>query len=159
MSLRPCVFLDRDGVINRAARKSEYITAWDQFELLPNIADWIRLFNTLGYLVIVVTNQRAVSLGQMSEETLNAIHQDMVEQLGQKGARIDDVYYCPHAEQACQCRKPEPGMVEAACQKWPIDLNRSLMIGDSDNDAQLAARCGLAFLRADGRGGLCPPAL
>jgi D-glycero-D-manno-heptose 1,7-bisphosphate phosphatase len=147
---RRCVFLDRDGVINTAALKGEYIRTPDEFHLLPNIADWIRLFNAVEFLVIVVTNQRGVALGLMTDDDLAAIHAKMLRDLAGLGARIDDVFSCPHAHNACDCRKPKPGLVYAARDKWDIDLSRSLLLGDSDVDRELAANCGIPFLRVEG---------
>jgi len=147
-----CVFLDRDGVINEKPAPHEYIQSVDEFRLLPNIADWIRLFNALGYVVIVVTNQRGVARGLMTEAALASIHSRMLEELAAKCARIDDIFYCPHEEDSCECRKPKPGLVYAARDKWNIDLAHSLLLGDSDSDEQLAANCGVRFLRVlDGR--------
>jgi D-glycero-D-manno-heptose 1,7-bisphosphate phosphatase len=141
------VFLDRDGVINQNAAPGEYIRSVSEFRLLPNIVDWIRLFNALGFLVIVITNQRGIALGVMTEEDLAAIHQTMLSELAAQGARIDDVFYCPHGFGSCDCRKPKPGMIFAARDKWQIDLAQSLMLGDSDIDEQLAAACGVRFMR------------
>lgn len=156
---RRCVFLDRDGVINRAAKPGDYIRSWDQFEFLPNITDWIRLFNELGYLVIVVTNQRGVASGLMDLDTVEDMHRRMIEQLAEAGARIDDVFCCPHAADSCDCRKPLPGLVQQACRKWEIDLDHSLLIGDSWRDEELARNCGVRFLGASGDGHLRPPAV
>jgi D-glycero-D-manno-heptose 1,7-bisphosphate phosphatase len=142
-----CVFLDRDGVINESPAPGEYIRSETEFRLLPNTANWIRLLNALEFLVIVITNQRGVALRLMSEDNLARIHRKMLVELAAKGARIDDVFYCPHAEDSCECRKPKPGLVYAARDKWNIDLAHSLLMGDSDNDEQLAAACGLAFVR------------
>jgi D-glycero-D-manno-heptose 1,7-bisphosphate phosphatase len=144
---RRCVFLDRDGVIN-AKIEGDYVRSWSDFKFLPNIVDWIRLFNALEFLVIVVTNQRGVALGRMTEEDIDLIHGLMVRELAARGARVDDLYVCPHGEDCCDCRKPKPGMIYKARQKWDIDLAGSLLIGDSDSDANLAAACGLKFLRA-----------
>jgi D-glycero-D-manno-heptose 1,7-bisphosphate phosphatase len=148
---RRCVFLDRDGVINEKPAPHQHIRSWSEFRFLPNIADWVRMFNTLGYLVIVVTNQRG-----MARETVEEIHGSMIRELLQRGARIDDVFVCPHEEDSCDCRKPKPGLVLQAQKKWRLDLAKSLMIGDSDEDAALAAVCGLSFLRVDGHGHLVP---
>jgi histidinol-phosphate phosphatase family protein len=149
---RRCVFLDRDGVINEKAPPHQYIRSWSEFRFLPNIADWIRLFNALDFLVIVVTNQRGVARGMMTRETVDQIHRQMIAELATRGARIDDVFVCPHEANACDCRKPKPGMVLEAQAKWGIDLTGSLMIGDSDDDQGLASACGLKFLRAaDGK--------
>jgi D-glycero-D-manno-heptose 1,7-bisphosphate phosphatase len=149
------VFLDRDGVINeKAAGDDDYIRSPDAFRLLPHIADWIRLFNKLEFLVIVVTNQRGIALGRMSEQDLSAVHRKMIAELSARGARVDDVFYCPHALDSCDCRKPKPGLVYAARDKWNIDLERSLLLGDSECDKILAAACGVPFLRVDGCGKL-----
>lgn len=146
---RRSVFLDRDGVINESPAPGEYIREWGQFRLLPNVVDWIRIFNALDYLVIVVTNQRAVARGLMTMQDVEEIHRRMVEMLGRSGARIDDVFYCPHEENTCNCRKPRPGLILRARDKWDIDVAQSLMIGDSDRDAALAIACGIPFLRAN----------
>jgi len=144
---RSCVFLDRDGVINAAPRAGEYMLRWEEFRFLPGICDWIRLFNALGVLVIVVTNQRCVSLGLITTPELDEIHQRMRRELESMGARLDDVLFCPHAEGACDCRKPKPGLIEQACARWEIDLESSLLIGDSDTDKEFARRAGLRFVR------------
>jgi D-glycero-D-manno-heptose 1,7-bisphosphate phosphatase len=149
---RRCVFLDRDGVINQNAAPHEYIRNWSDFRFLPNIVDWIRLFNALDFLVIVVTNQRGIARGVTTRESVDDIHGRMIAELAARGARIDDVFVCPHQENACDCRKPKPGMVMEAQAKWGIDLAGSLMIGDLDSDAMLASACGMRFLRAsDGK--------
>lgn len=143
---RACVFLDRDGVINRKPPAGDYIRSWAEFVFIPAVVDWIRLFNALGLLVIVVTNQRGVALGLMQQADLDRIHARMIQELEERGARIDDVLCCPHAEDSCDCRKPKPGLVLQACRKWDLDLSRSLLLGDSDRDRQLAANCGIRYL-------------
>jgi len=149
---RRCVFLDRDGVINEKAPPHQHIQNWSQFRFLPNIADWIRIFNTLGYLVVVVTNQRGIA-----RETVEEIHRSMIRELSQRGAGIDDVFVCLHQqEDSCNCRKPKPGLVLEAQRKWNLDLVNSLMIGDSNDDAAVAEACGMPFLRTDGYGRLVP---
>ena len=143
------MFLDRDGVINVKPPSGEYIGSWEEFRFVPTISDWIRLFNVLGYLVVVITNQRGIALGLTSRETIDTIHRRMVEELALRGARIDDVFYCPHEENACDCRKPRPGLIMQAQQKWEIDLSRSLMVGDSERDRELAAAVRLPFVLVD----------
>jgi histidinol-phosphate phosphatase family protein len=150
--MRRCVFLDRDGVINVKARPGEYVRTVAEFRIIPGIIDWIRLFNALDLLVIVVTNQRGVARELMSSADLERIHQHMREQLAQHGAHIDDVFVCTHEEGSCECRKPRPGMILAAARKWNIDVARSVFIGDSDSDRELAKACGMRFLGVeDGR--------
>lgn len=142
-----CVFLDRDGVINVKAPPGEYIRTWQEFQLLPTIIDWIRLFNALGFLVVVVTNQRGVARKLVRPEDLVEIHREMIALLAEAGAHIDGVLCCPHEEDSCNCRKPKTGLVLEAVEKWDIDLSGSLMIGDSESDGQLAANCGMPFVR------------
>jgi len=150
--MRRCLFLDRDGVINAAPPEGEYIKRWEEFRLLPEVVSWIRLFKAAGYLVIVLTNQRGVALGQYSEADLMALHEKMRAALAAQGAILDDIFYCPHHEGACACRKPLPGMVLEAQRKWDIDLAASLLIGDGERDRLLAERCGIPFVRVrDGR--------
>jgi D-glycero-D-manno-heptose 1,7-bisphosphate phosphatase len=151
---RRCVFLDRDGVINEKPEPHHYVRAWNEFRFLPNFADWIRIFNAIDYLVIVITNQRGIARGIMTRESVDEIHSRMLDALARLGARIDDVFVCPHEENVCDCRKPKPGLVFQAQAKWDIDIAHSVMIGDSDDDAKLAAVCGISFLRTDGRGRL-----
>jgi D-glycero-D-manno-heptose 1,7-bisphosphate phosphatase len=150
--MRRCFFLDRDGVINAAPPAGEYIRTWDEFRLLPEVVAWIRLFKAAGYLAIVITNQRGIALGLYTEADLHALHERMRAELAAQGAILDDIYYCPHAESACDCRKPLPGLVLQAQQKWDIDLAASLFVGDGERDRLLAERCGIPFLLVrDGR--------
>lgn len=145
---QPCVFLDRDGVINQKV-DGDYVRNWSQFQFLPNIVDWIRLAQALDHLVIVVTNQRGVALGRMTLDDVHEIHERMLAALEAQGAHIDDIFVCPHAENECECRKPKPGLILQAQQKYDIDLSQSVLIGDSDSDEELARNCGLRFLRAE----------
>jgi D-glycero-D-manno-heptose 1,7-bisphosphate phosphatase len=150
--MRRCLFLDRDGVINAAPPAGEYVRCWEDFRLLPETVSWIRLFKAAGFLAIVITNQRGIALGKHSEADLLMLHEKMRAELAAQGAILDDIFYCPHAEGACNCRKPLPGMVIQAQQKWDINLSASLLIGDGERDRLLAERCGIPFaLVRDGR--------
>jgi D-glycero-D-manno-heptose 1,7-bisphosphate phosphatase len=143
---RRCVFLDRDGVINVAAAPGDYIRTWAGFRFIPGVIDWIRLFNALDLLVIVITNQRGVALELITEEALNNLHSRMTEELVAAGAQIDDIFCCIHDENTCECRKPQPGLILEAAQKWNIDLSQSIFIGDSDTDREAALRAGVRFV-------------
>ena len=144
--MRRAVFLDRDGVINYRAPQGEYVLSSSEFRIIPQVVDWIRLFNALDFLVIVVTNQRCVSLGLTTSDEIERIHENMRNELERLGARIDGVYVCPHGLNDCDCRKPKPGMVLQAAADRDIDVSRSLMIGDSASDKELAANCGMRFI-------------
>jgi D-glycero-D-manno-heptose 1,7-bisphosphate phosphatase len=153
------VFLDRDGVINQL---NGHIKTPDDFMLMDGAAQAIRAINQLGYLAIVVTNQPVVARGECTEEELDTIHKKMETELGKEGAYIDDLFYCPHHPDRgfpgerlefkidCDCRKPKPGMLLKAAQKYNIDLSRSWMVGDDDRDIQagINAGCKTALIKA-----------
>jgi len=141
-------FLDRDGVINRGAPEGKYITRWEKVHFLPAVAEAICLLNQNGYLVVVVTNQRCVAKGLITAEHLERLHRTMCNELALAGARIDQIYYCPHALQPpCRCRKPAPGMLIEAARKCEIALSQSWMIGDSESDMEAGRRAGCKTAR------------
>jgi len=126
------VFLDRDGVINKKAPDGFYIDHPDKLCLLPDVAKAVRQLNDLDIFTVIVTNQRGVSRGILTEEMLAVIHQKMGYELQKEGARIDKIYYCPHEAGVCYCRKPDIGLFMRAKQEYPkIEFSRSYMIGDS----------------------------
>lgn len=145
------IFLDRDGTINKYVG---FLTDINEFELLDGVADAIQMINESGYLAIVVTNQPVIARGEVSVEELQEIHNKMETLLGQAGAYIDDIFYCPHHPHKgyegerpeykieCECRKPKPGMLFAAAEKYNIDLSESWMIGDGENDIEAGKNAG-----------------
>jgi len=147
--MNKAAFLDRDGVINRKAlTEEEYVTCWEEMRILPGVAQAIALLNRAGFLVIVVSNQRSVAKGLITEAELNSIHQRMCDELAGAGATIHGVYYCPHElEPACDCRKPQPGMLLRAARVHDIDLSVSWMIGDSDKDVEAGKSAGCRTVR------------
>lgn len=138
-----CIFLDRDGTINKL---NGFIKAPDEFELMEGAAAAIGRINRSEYLCIVITNQPVVARGECTFETLDTIHAKLETELGKAGAYIDGLYFCPHHKDrgfagevealkfACSCRKPGPGMLLRAAQEYHIDLEHSWMIGDSMQD-------------------------
>ena len=141
--MRRAVFLDRDGVINRKAAEGDYIKSWSEFEILPGVVSAIKILNEESFLVIVISNQRCVARGIITEDELNEIHEKMKEELAKKGAIIDDIYYCPHdIKDRCDCRKPQPGLLLRAAKKYNIDLDQSWMVGDSVSDVEAGKRSG-----------------
>lgn len=154
------VFLDRDGTINRYVG---FLRDIDDFELLDGVPDAIKIFRNLGYLVIVVTNQPVIARGEMTIEELEQVHKKMETLLGNEGTYIDDLFYCPHHPQKgfdgeipeykveCNCRKPKPGMLLEAAEKYNIDLTSSWMVGDREADIEAGknAGCKTCFLTED----------
>jgi D-glycero-D-manno-heptose 1,7-bisphosphate phosphatase len=135
------VFLDRDGVINRKAPEGAYVTSVAQLELLPGALDAISLLSTLGVPIVIVTNQRGLARGALSEPELDGIHAALLAQVSAAGGRIDAIYYCPH-EGDCNCRKPLPGMLIEAATQFGFELQNAVMIGDGEADMLAAAAVG-----------------
>ncbi|HWA55186.1 MAG TPA: HAD family hydrolase [Solirubrobacterales bacterium] len=146
--MRPpgAAFLDRDGTINVKADEGEYVESTDELVLLPGAAAAIRRLNDAGLMAIVITNQRGIALGRMSEEDLAAVHSHLEELLAEEaGARLDAIFHCPHDLDSCACRKPDIGLFLQATERWPgIDLGHSAMIGDSEKDVLAGERLGMA---------------
>jgi len=121
----------------------------DDFVLLPGAPQAIRLLNESGFKTIVITNQSGVARGYFSEETLSDSHRKMTFDLGEQGARVDAIYYCPHhPDDNCQCRKPKPGLLLKAAAHLGITPALSYMIGDnlSDVEAGRSAGCRTIWL-------------
>lgn len=117
---RRAVFFDRDGIVNRR-RVDDYVKRWEEFEFLPEIFAILPRVHEAGYIAVLVTNQRGIARGLMTEEALGEIHRTMQGRLRERtGAGFDAIYYCPHERDAeCDCRKPLPGMLlEAARELW-----------------------------------------
>jgi len=139
-SLRPAVFLDRDGTI---AEEVGYLDHLTRFRMFPFAAQAIRRLNEAKLPVIVITNQSGVARGYFPESLISAVHELMTTQLAKEGAHVDALYYCPHKEDdACACRKPKPGMLESAAREHGLDLRRSFVVGDRYGDIELALGVG-----------------
>ena len=138
----PTAFLDRDGVINRRP-SGDYVKSWPEFEFLPGAREALHQLKVNGFLLILVTNQRGISLGKMQESGLWVIHEQMQGELRQADAALDGIYYCPHDANACECRKPQIGMFLEARRDFPkIQFGDSYVIGDSSSDMEAGARIG-----------------
>ena len=116
-----CVFLDRDGVINKKAPEGNYIKNWSEFEFLPGAKEAIKKLSKAGFLVIIIANRRGIVKDLMTVEDLKDIHTKMIEELKKVGARIDGIYYCPYDENDnCNCRKPKIGLFLRAKEDFNI---------------------------------------
>lgn len=145
------VFLDRDGTVNKYVG---FLRDIGEFELEDGAAKAVRKINASGYLAIVVTNQPVIARGEVSFEELQEIHNKMETLLGEQGAYLDAIYFCPHHPHKgyegerpelkidCECRKPKPGMLLQAASDFNIDLENSWMVGDGENDIAAGNRAG-----------------
>jgi D-glycero-D-manno-heptose 1,7-bisphosphate phosphatase len=145
------LFIDRDGTINKYVG---FLKDINDFVLIDDTIEIIRSANQLGYLVIVVTNQPVIARGDLNWNQLSDIHNKMETLLGEKMAYINDIFICPHHPEKgfvgerleykidCDCRKPKPGLLLKAAEKYNIDLSQSFMLGDSDIDVAAGAAAG-----------------
>jgi D-glycero-D-manno-heptose 1,7-bisphosphate phosphatase len=153
---RPALFLDRDGVLNE---DRGYVYRWEDFAWVRGAREVVAAFNRAGWLVVVVTNQSGVGRGYYTEDDMHALHGRMVEDLAKAGAHVDAFYFAPqHPDSALARyrhpdppdRKPNPGMLLRAMAEWPIDAERSLMIGDKPSDLEAAERAGVRAVLFEG---------
>ncbi len=137
------IFLDRDGTINKY---KGYVTSPKQLELINSSAEAIKKINRSGYLAIIITNQPQLAMGRITYAVLDEIHAKLDSLLGEEGAYVDALYFCPHHPDSgfagevkelkikCDCRKPSGGLIKKAAEDFNIDLSRSFMVGDSESD-------------------------
>ena len=152
------IFIDRDGTMNVS---KGFISKADDLELIPGTIDAIKAINKSGALAIVITNQPVIARGECSFEELHNIHNKLKTLLGEKGAFVDDIFYCPHHPDKgfegevpelkfdCECRKPKTGMIDEAVKKYNIDLSKSYMVGDSTMDLETARNAGIKSVLVD----------
>ncbi len=144
----PALFLDRDGVINE---DFGFVHRAEDFVLVPGIVELIQAADKTGYKVIVITNQSGIGRGLFTEDDFHRLTEHMKSVLAAEGARIDAVYFCPHHptdaigayQRTCDCRKPAPGMILQAAKEHNLDLERSILIGDSARDIEAANAAGV----------------
>lgn len=143
------ILLDRDGTINRQ-RQGDYVKCPAEFEFLPGVPEAIaRLAHTVDR-IIIVTNQRGIGRGRMTEKDLAAVHASMTEEIRRCGGRIDAIYYSPALSDDDLSRKPNTGMWQQIRRDFPdVDPATTIMVGDGDCDEQFARNCGIAFVRVD----------
>jgi D-glycero-D-manno-heptose 1,7-bisphosphate phosphatase len=149
------VFLDRDGVINRDL---DYVHAPDRFEPVSGAAEAIAWLNARGYRIVVVTNQAGIGRGYYTEAQFESFTRWIEDWLAERGARIEATFFCPHHPtaglgaylQACGCRKPMPGMIQAALQEFALDPAQCLLVGDQPTDMSAAEAAGVRGYLFDG---------
>jgi len=137
---RRAVFLDRDGTIGE---ELGYVNHIDRFQIFPYAAEAIRELNQAKIPVIVVTNQSGIARNIFPESLVHEVHKKMVAELAAGGARVDAIYFCPHkSEDACECRKPNPGLLDRAAREHALDLAGSWIVGDRYADLEMGYAVG-----------------
>ncbi|MCU4157223.1 HAD family hydrolase [Carboxylicivirga sp. A043] len=142
--MNKAVFIDRDGVINND-EGHYYIYKVKDFKLNPGIIEGLKLLQDAGFKLFVITNQGGVAKGEYTEDDVEMVHGHFLQMMFDNDIRITDIYYCPHHEslEACDCRKPQPGMILQAMEEHQIDKNNSYLIGDADRDVEAGNAAGL----------------
>ena len=146
--MKPAVFFDRDGVLNK---DKKYVHKIEDFEWIDGAKETIKLFNENGYHTFVITNQSGIGRGFYSKEDVCHLHDHINFELNKINAKIDDFFFSPyhHSDNSGRfnhlkhLRKPNTGMLEAACKKWTVIKNISLIIGDKEVDMQCAKNFGI----------------
>jgi D-glycero-D-manno-heptose 1,7-bisphosphate phosphatase len=146
---RPAVFLDRDGVINRAMIRAGIPrppASLEELEILPRVSEALSALRARGYVLVVVTNQPDVARGSMSRQLVDAIHARLQDELG-----LDAILVCFHDDaDDCDCRKPKPGLLLRAARELGLDLPSSFMVGDRWRDVEAGQRAGCRTFYIDG---------
>jgi D-glycero-D-manno-heptose 1,7-bisphosphate phosphatase len=127
------IFLDRDNTIND---DPGYLSDPDKVRLLPNVIDGLNLLKKQNFEFIIITNQSGIGRGYFKESEMHQVNQRICELLNMADICIKDIFYCPHTdEDNCNCRKPKPGLILKALEKYPdIEIEKSWIIGDSLRD-------------------------
>ncbi len=153
------VFLDRDGTLSVGPPPGEYVTDPADLRLVPHAGRLVRTLNESGVKALLVTNQRGVARGIMSEDDLARVHERLAALLRAHDAYLDGIYVCTHEKDVCDCRKPRTGMIKQALRDHPaIDPSRCLIVGDSDTDIELGRALGIQTVRVGADGERAVPA-
>lgn len=138
------LLLDRDGVINHKSKHTRYVETWDDFIWIDENITALQQLSQLGFTFIVITNQAGIGRGVMRMVVLDMIHSKMKTALAKKNILIRQIYVCPHhPDNGCACRKPKPGMINAAIKEHSLNTDQLCFVGDSVTDCQAASRAGI----------------
>jgi len=140
--MNKAVFLDRDGVINV---ERGYTHRLEDFVILPDVVEHLRLFLEKGYLLVVVSNQSGVAKNLYTQEDVETVHSFLTNELTKSNIHLSEIYYCIHHPDVsrCICRKPDSLFVEKALARFNIDPAKSYFIGDKERDVEAAEKAGV----------------
>lgn len=139
MNNKKVILIDRDGVINQRMEKGCYVTCPSEFSLIEDSIKTMAMLVNEGFSFIVISNQAGVGRGIFSYQQLQQVNNTMLNLLAARGVDLLDVFYCTHHyEENCYCRKPQPGMILTAAEKYALDLSKCLFIGDDPRDVLAA---------------------
>jgi D,D-heptose 1,7-bisphosphate phosphatase len=158
---RKAIFLDRDGTVNK---NTHFLIDFEDFELIPGVEAALRLFQEMGYLLFIVSNQSGIARGYFTAQAVEALHVKIAARLSESGIRLEEMVFCPHHPEGivapyagdCDCRKPKPGMLVRLAAKYHLDMAASIMVGDSESDALAGIRAGAGGVWLKPRIGVIP---
>jgi D-glycero-D-manno-heptose 1,7-bisphosphate phosphatase len=152
--LNKCLLLDRDGVINHDP--GDYTCSLEEFIILPHVTEAIRIANTKGYKIAIITNQAGIAKGLYTHETVKQIHDFLMAECQKSGGQIHAIFYSPHHPDYGNslCRKPASLWVERALALLEGDASQSVMIGDRDRDVEAAIAAGVEGILMEKNGNL-----
>lgn len=134
------IFLDRDGVINE---EEEYVHTEDKFKFLPDVFSGVGRLQKAGFKIVVVTNQAGIGLGYFTKEDFFRVNKKMLGEFDKNNISISKIYFCPHSkDEGCICRKPQIGMLKKAQKDLNIELKKSWVIGDKEDDILMGKKAG-----------------
>ena len=137
---RPAVFLDRDGTL---IEDKGFLDDPHGVEILPGVADALRLLRASDFATVVVSNQSGVARGYFDDDAVRAVNAEIVRQLANDGVAVDAWYWCPHDDDECDCRKPAPGLIRRAVNEHGLTLDGGAVIGDRGSDVALGHAVGI----------------
>jgi D-glycero-D-manno-heptose 1,7-bisphosphate phosphatase len=143
---RPAVFLDRDGTL---IEDKGFLGDPAGVVVLPTVVDALRLLAGRGYATIVISNQSGIARGLLDDARVRRVNAEIVRRLGDDGVAIDGWYWCPHYDEGCACRKPEPALVHRAVEEHALTLAAGAMVGDRGSDVELGHRSRARLARAN----------
>jgi len=142
--MKRCVFFDRDGIVNESPGPGRYVLDPSEFRVMPAFPRILARVRALGFETVIATNQQAVGLGLMTQESLDRIHELFQKRLREEyGLVVEAIMVCPHrADEGCPCRKPKPGLLLEAARQRGYDLGQCWMIGDAERDVEAGQAAG-----------------
>ncbi len=146
-AVRPAVFLDRDGTL---IEDRGFLGDPAGVTLLPTVVDALRLLADHNYATIVISNQSGIARGLLDEARVRSVNAEIVRRLDGDGIAIDGWYWCPHYDEGCDCRKPEPALLHRAVREHALTLAGAAMVGDRGSDVELALRVGIHGIAVPG---------